>query len=413
MPKNSLRAVRRPIDEPPAPPAVESARPDFAQGESVRAPADGSIPVFVPEIGLDTVKHMTDALHVGWLGMGKVTKEFEERIAAVLGLEGRYVVATNTGTSALHIALLAAGVGPGHEVITPSFNYAADHQAVIATGAEVVMCDIRDDNLGIDCDKAEELVTPRTKAIIPLHFAGIPCDQDGVYRLARKHNLRVIEDGCHAFGSSIGGARIGSYGDITCFSFDPVKIITSVDGGAVITGSSDEVENLHRLRLLGVDKDTMLRYQNKRAWDYDVVGPGFRYHLTNIMASVGISQIKRLDEFIASRRRVCRAYSEAFRGIDGLRVPQTDFSNVSPFIYSLRVLHNKRDELMAHLDRRGVKAGVHFLPVHKHQYFRDARRGDMSMTEKVCPEVLTLPLHSNMRPEWSERVIDGVTSFFR
>lgn len=408
MRTNSRYAVKREIDERPLPSAAES-----AHLESIRAQDAAPIPVFVPQIGVDTVKHLTDALHVGWLGMGALTKEFEERIAAVLGLDGRYAVATNTGTSALHIGLLAAGIGPGHEVITPSFNYAADHQAVLATGAQVVMCDIRDDNLGIDCDKAEELVTPRTKAIIPLHFAGIPCDQEGVYRLARKFNLRVIEDGCHAFGSTIGGAKIGSYGDITCFSFDPVKIITSVDGGAVITGNNQEVETLRHLRLLGVDKDTMFRYQNSRAWDYDVVSQGFRYHLTNISASVGISQIKRLEEFIESRRRICRAYSAAFREVDGLKPPQTDFSDVSPFIYSLRVLDNRRDALIAHLDRRGIGTGVHFLPVHKHTFFRDARRGDMSVTEKVCPEVLTLPLHSNMNSEWAERVIEGVTGFFR
>jgi dTDP-4-amino-4,6-dideoxygalactose transaminase len=369
-----------------------------------------SIPVFAPQVGLDTLKHLIDAFDVGWLGMGALTKEFEERIAAALDLKNRYVVATNTGTSALHIALAVADLGPGDEVITTSFNYVADHQAVRATGADVVMCDIREDNLGIDCGKAEALIGPRTKAIIPLHFAGIPCDQDGVYELARRHNLRVVEDGCHAFGTTIRGRCIGSYGDITCFSFDPVKIITSIDGGAVITASREEFERLQRLRLLGVDRDTMLRYNNGRAWDYDVVGPGYRYHLNNIMASIGISQIKRLDEFIQTRRRVCRAYNQAFRGIEGLIPPQTDFANVSPFIYSLRV--SQRENLIEHLDKCGVGTGVHFNPVHRHSFFREARRGDMSVTEQVCAQVLTLPLHSNMKTESVQRVIDGVRSFF-
>jgi len=371
-----------------------------------------TIPVFVPHIGVDTLKHLTDALDVGWLGMGALTKEFEERIAAVLELKERYVVATSTGTAALHIALAAAGIGPGDEVITTSFNYVADHQAIIANGATAVMCDIRNDNLGIDCDKAEELITHRTKAIIPLHFAGIPCDQAAVYQLAKRHDLRVVEDACHAFGTTIDGLRIGSYGDVACFSFDPVKIITSIDGGAVVTPSREEFEELHRLRLLGVDKDTMLRYQNSRAWDYDVVRQGFRYHLTNIMASVGISQIKRLDEFIESRRRVCRVYNEAFAPIEGLIAPQTDFANVSPFIYSLRVLNGRREDLIHHLDERGVGTGVHFVPVHKHTFFRGAHSGDLSVTERVCAEVLTLPLHSNMKQEWVERVVEGVRGFF-
>lgn len=370
------------------------------------------IPVFVPTIGLDTRQHLDAALNVGWLGMGSSTKEFEERISSFLELNKRYVVTTNTGTSALHIALLTAGIGPGDEVITTSFNYVADHQAIKMTGANVVMCDIQNDNLGIDCEKAEKLLSSKTKAILPLHFAGIPCDQRGVYQLATKHGLRVIEDACHAFGTKINGKRIGSYGDIVCFSFDPVKIITSIDGGCVVVNNEDELQRLHHLRLLGVDKDTTERYKNKRAWDYDVVSQGYRYHLTNIMASVGISQIKRIDEFIKSRQKVCQAYNKAFGNIDELRVPKSDFSDVSPFIYSLRVLNGKREMMIEHLNKLNIDIGIHFIPVHKHSYFANARRGDMTITDDVVKEVLTLPLHSNMKPDFIQRVIKGVTSFF-
>lgn len=370
------------------------------------------IPVFVPHIGADTLKHLTDALDVGWLGMGASTKEFEERIAAYLGLDGRYVVATNTGTSALHIALLASGLGPGDEVIVPSFNYVADHQAIRYTGAEVVMCDIRDDDLGIDVEKAAQLITKRTKAILPLHFSGIPSRSHEVYALAEKHGLRVIEDSCHAFGSTIDGKKIGSWGDVACFSFDPVKIITSIDGGCVVVNSQREVEKLHHLRLLGVDKDTTERYKNSRAWEYDVVGEGFRYHLTNIMASVGISQIKRIDEFISSRRAVCERYSRAFVDLPGARVLREDYADVSPFIYSLRILDGRRADLIDHLRERNIAAGIHFMPVHEHTYFADCRRSDMTVTHNVSSQVLTLPLHSNMKPAHVERVIDGVRSFF-
>lgn len=370
------------------------------------------IPVFVPHIGVDTLKHLTDAFDVGWLGMGATTKEFEDRIAAYLGLEDRYVVATNTGTSALHIALLAAGVGPGDEVITPSFNYVADHQAIAAAGAEVVMCDILDTNLGIDCDKAERLITNRTKAIIPLHFAGIPCDLDAVYELAERHNLRVIEDACHGFGTLSRGKKIGSFGDITAFSFDPVKIITSIDGGCVIVSRQSEVADLHHFRLLGVDKDTTERYKNRRAWEYDVVSPGFRYHLTNIMASVGVSQIKRVDEFIRSRQQVCKTYNAAFSRLEGVKVPQSSFDDVSPFIYSLRVLDGRREQFIRHMGERAIDVGIHFVPVHKHTYFASSRRDDMTVTERVVEQVVTLPLHSNMKPEFVERVVDGVESFF-
>ncbi|HEX3551146.1 MAG TPA: DegT/DnrJ/EryC1/StrS family aminotransferase [Candidatus Elarobacter sp.] len=376
------------------------------------ASSDERVPVFVPHIGVDTLKHLTDALDVGWLGMGATTKEFEERIARYLGLQDRYVVATNTGTSAMHIALLAAGIGPGDEVITPSFNYVADHQAIRATGAEVVMCDVREDDLGIDVASAESLITPRTKAIVPLHFSGVPCRIADVYALARRHGLRVIEDACHAFGSTVDGERIGSGGDVQFFSFDPVKIITSIDGGCVITPHREEFERLQHLRLLGVDKDTTLRYQNKRAWDYDVVSEGYRYHLTNIMASVGVSQIKRVDEFIASRRAVCERYSAAFASLPGVRVLRRDYADVSPFIYSLRVPAERREDLIAHVGARGVDVGIHFVPVHRHTYFAPARRSPMPVTERVVDQVVTLPLHSLMAERAIERVIDGVASFF-
>jgi len=370
------------------------------------------IPVFEPHIGPDDVEHLLEALDVGWLGMGATTQEFEERIADYLGLEQRFVCATNTGTAALHIALRTAGIGSGDEVITPSFNYVADHQAVRMTGAEVVMCDVREDNLGIDVAKARELINEKTRAIIPLHFAGLPCDMAGVRELAEELDLRVIEDGMHAFGSSIDGEKIGSSGDVCCFSFDPVKVITSIDGGCVVVNSEAELKKLQHLRLLGVDRDTTERYKNRRAWEYDVVSEGYRNHLTNIMASIGVAQIKRIEEFIESRRTVCKKYSEAFAVFDQLTVPYTDFDEVSPFIYSLRVPHEQRESLIAHLQDRLIDTGIHFIPAHKHSYFADAPCGDMSVTDKVVQEVLTLPLHSNMREEFVERVIDGVTSYF-
>jgi len=352
-----------------------------------------------------------DAFDVGWLGMGAGTKEFEDRIRVFLSAGDRHVVATNTGTSAIHIALLAAGVGPGDEVITPSFNYVADHQAIRMCGADVVMCDIREPDLGIDVEAAAHLVTKKTKAIVPLHFAGIPCDRDGVYRLAASHGLRVVEDACHAFGTAIAGKPIGSDGDVAVFSFDPVKVVTSIDGGCVVGSRPDELVALHRLRLLGVDKDTTERYKNRRAWDYDVVSPGFRYHLTNILASVGISQLKRAAEFVASRQAVCRAYNAAFASLPFAIVPQTDYSDVSPFIYSLRVTDGRRQGLIDHMDSRGIDCGIHFVPVHRHAYFASARRGEMRVTDRVVDEVTTLPLHSNMRPDFVERVIDAVRSF--
>ncbi len=367
----------------------------------------------MPVIDTEMKNHLNDALDVGWIGMGANTKEFEERIEKFLDLRGRFAIATNTGTSALHVALKIAGVGPGDEVITTSFNYVADHQAIKMTGAEVVMCDIKEKNLGIDCKKAESMITEKTKAIMPLHFAGMVCDQDEVYKLAKKYGLRVIEDATHAFGTVVNQKKIGSYGDIVCFSFDPVKIITSIDGGCIIVNNEKELEMGQLYRLLGVDKDTTERYKNKRAWDYDVVSEGYRYHLTNIMSSVGISQIKQINEFIKNRQETCKKYNDAFKEIKEIKIPQTDFENVSPFIYTIRILNGKREQLIQHLQNKKIDVGIHFIPVHKHSYFKDGKVGDMTITNMVVNEIITIPLHSNMKNKFIERIINEITNFFK
>lgn len=366
------------------------------------------LPVFVPHIGVDTVKSLVDALHVGWLGMGATTKQFEEGIASYLGLSGRRVVATNTGTSALHMALLVAGVGDGDEVITTSFNFVADHQAILQCGARPVLCDIRDDNLGLDPAQLEALIGPRTRAIMPLHYAGLPCAIDEIYAIARRRGLRVIEDATHAFGTRVGGKLIGSEGDITCYSFDPVKIITSIDGGAVVVPSEADVPVAQQVRLLGIDKDTIERYKNTRAWEYDVLREGFRYHMTNINAAVGCSQLARVDEFISTRQRACRRYSAQLREVPGVRVPETDYSDVSPFIYFIRVPADRRLGLIDALKAKNIATGIHFLSAHRFTLAREWRRGPMDVTEKAASEVITLPLHSNMHDHQVDRVIDAI-----
>lgn len=370
------------------------------------------IPVFQPATGIDTVKAVTDALDVGWLGMGALTARFEAQIAAFLGGQDRHVVATNTGTAALHIALLAAGVKPGDEVITPAHNFVADHQAILACGAAPVLCDVRDDDLGIDVAQAESLLSGRTRAIVPLHYAGIPCRIDDVYALARSRGLRVVEDATHAFGTVVGGRRIGAFGDIACFSFDPVKIITSIDGGAVVTPHAADVQTLHQYRLLGIDRDTTERYKNARAWDYDVVSPGFRYHLTNVLASVGLSQLARVEEFMENRQRYCRRYGERLQGVAEVRTPPGDFSGVSPFIYYVRVPAERRADLIARLKQQGIATGIHFVPAHRFSLLADCRRGDLSVTERAASELVTLPLHSFMATETIDRIADAIRAFF-
>jgi len=375
------------------------------------------IPIFAPYITDDITKQaVNDALTKGFLGMGEVVNQFEANIKSYLELEDRYVISVNTGTSALHCAVELCDIKEGDEVIVPSFNFAADQAAIEMAGAKVVMCDIRDDNLGIDCKKAENLISEKTKAIMPLHFAGIPCDQNGVYELAEKYNLRIIEDGTHAFGTSINNKKIGSYGDIACFSFDPVKIITAVDGGCVIVNSEEEVKKLKKLRLLGISTDPMDRAKGgklAKGWDYEIESKGFRYHMNTITSTIGISQIKRIEDFISSRRIICQKYNEAFKDINNLKIPETDFSNISPFIYYLRMIEGEREKLQEYLIDRNIDTGINFMPVHHKAHFKNSKRGDMEITDKVSSEIFHIPLHSHMKMDFVDRIIDGITSFFK
>jgi dTDP-4-amino-4,6-dideoxygalactose transaminase len=229
-----------------------------------------------------------------------------------------------------------------------------------------------------------------------------------LFALAERHRVRIVEDATHAFGTRVDGRPIGSFGDVTCFSFDPVKVITSIDGGAVIVGDAAALEQMRHWRFLGIDRETLARYKNSRAWEYDVVSQGFRYHMTNINAAVGLSQLARVEEFMVSRRHACRLYNRLLAGVAGVRCPATDFEDVSPFIYTVRVPAERRERLIEHLRARGIATGIHFLPAQNFTYLKTCRRGDVSVTERVTREIMTLPLHTHMPAATVERVADAI-----
>jgi dTDP-4-amino-4,6-dideoxygalactose transaminase len=370
------------------------------------------IAVFEPYLGHDTLAAVATAFHDRWLGMGAATREFEEELERYLAVTDRRVIATNTGTSALHLALLAAGAQPGVEVIVPSFNFVADHQAISATGATPVFCDIDEETLGMDPEGIVDLLTDSTRILLPLHFSGIPCRIDEIYAVAKSHGLRVVEDATHALGTSVGGRIIGSFGDIACFSFDPVKVITSIDGGAVVLPAKEDIAATQQRRLLGIDRDTIERYKNRRAWDYDVVREGFRYHMTNVLARIGLSQLARIDEFIENRRSYCRRYQDRLGGVKGLSRPRTEYEEVSPFIYWVRVAADRRTSLIEHLRGRGIATGIHFMPAHEYSFYKECARGNLTITESVSAEIVTLPLHSFMHEADIDYICETIAEFF-
>jgi dTDP-4-amino-4,6-dideoxygalactose transaminase len=371
------------------------------------------IPMWLPYNGPEVIQAATKALEIGYLGLGKATKEFEDALASYLELDGdRVLMSTNSCTAALNCACLLAGAGPGDEVIAPSFTYVAAHQAITATGAGVVFCDIEEPTLTVNPDAVRELISERTKAIMVCHFAGLVGRLDEIYRIAAEHGLRVIEDAAHAIGTRHRGRLVGATGDLVCFSFGPVKTMTTLEGGAIITPNPEELPTLHQFRLLGVDRETEARYQNRRAWEYDVLRQGFRYHLGAIPASIGLAQLALLDEFVRNRQEYCRGYSQRLAGIPEVITPDSDYKDVGPFIYFIRVPAAARQDLIEFLKARGVPTGIHFLGAHEFSFYRDARRGDLSVTDRVTREELTLPLWSYMKDAVLDRVADGIREFF-
>jgi dTDP-4-amino-4,6-dideoxygalactose transaminase len=373
--------------------------------------SDQLIPVFKPFLDQSEIAAAREALELGWLGMGAYVGQFEKQLQSACGAEDRHVVAVSTGHAALHLALMVIGVEPGDEVITPSFNNAADFQAILATGAAPVFCDIREDTLCIDLQAAEELVTPRTRAIIAMDYDCILCDHDGLAEFARRHGIRVVHDAAHSFGSTYKAKPVGCFSDITMFSFDPVKAITCIDGGALVVRTAEEVERLHAMRLLGMTQSANVMYTNSRAWTYDIKSLGFRYHLANLHAAIGLAQLTKLPEIISSRRAACRYYNEHLGGFSDVVVPNTDFGDVTPFLYYVRVPPAQRDDFRKHLLERGVETGIHWQPGHWFTLFKNCRRGALPVTERIGNEIVSLPLHTAMMRDTQDRVISAIKSY--
>ena len=376
------------------------------------------LPVFKAQIDEDTQRAARASLASGWLGMGATVAEFEAELGGFLELPPeRHVVAVSTGTAALHLALLAAGVGPGDEVITPAFNNLGDFQAIAACGARPVFCDVDEGDLTIDVESAAEMLGPKVKAVLPLHYMGEPCDER-VYDLG----LRVVEDACHAVGSRWMGdghlkKPIGANGDLQCFSFDPIKTMTCIDGGAVVCDEEDAA-TIRRARLLGVEQSKERQYlEVGRALasadgSYDVAGQGFRYHLANLHAAIGLSQLRHLPEWIENRRQYARRYTFVLEDLDGIVTPP-DPADASMFGYAVRVLGGMREALRGHLRAREIDSGVHWRPGHWLTWLRECRGAErLPVSDRAGNQVTTLPLWSVMDDEDQARVVEAIVSFY-
>lgn len=380
-------------------------RREGTRGETV----SGTIPVSRPTTGSEELQAIAEVLESGWLGMGSTTYAFEQELIGLIGC--RHMIAVNTGTSALHIALDGFGVGAGDEVIVPSLTFAASVQAILACGATPVFCESLPDDLLVDVADVARRITPRTKAVMPVHYCGQACDMDGLLRLAEAHGLWIIEDAAHAFGSSYKGRKIGSFGHATCFSFDPIKTITCGEGGAVAVQDDEKAELIQRKRSLGIDRDTWHRYRNQRAWEYDITTTGYRYHMPNFCAAIGLAQLPRLEGFIRRRREICRRYDAAFGGLVTLRTLQVNYEETVPFTYIVRVMGGRRDAFISFLAQRSVGTGIHYIPNHTHSFFEKYVREELPVTSAIGEEIVTLPLFSDMTEDHVNAVLRSVTEF--
>lgn len=347
-------------------------------------------------------------LDKGFLGMGVEVQAFEQELAAHMGTD-RPVHCVNTGTSALHLAVEALGIGPGDEVLVPSITYVASFQAVAATGATPVACDVRADTAYLDVEDAARRVTSRTRAIMPVHYASNVHGVDGIYSLARSKGLRVIEDAAHAFGCRMGNGMVGSSGDIVCFSFDGIKNITSGEGGAVVTGDTKVAHYIATARLLAVENDTEKRFSGDRSWVFDVLHQGHRHHMSDIMASIGRAQLRKIEQFGTIRRQLATDYQAAFRDVANLALFEFDYSGSIPHIFPLRVLDGQRDGLMDHLRANDIQCGLHYGPNHLLTYFRSEY--SLPVAETLGRELLSLPLHPLVTADDQRRIIATVQDY--
>ncbi len=335
----------------------------------------------------------------GYLGMGGEVQRFEAELAAWLGVEPRQVITANTGTAALHLAVQAV-VPQGREVLVPTLTFVASFQAVSGAGCVPVACDVLEDTATIDLEDAEKRLTERTAAIMPVHYASNPWQLEAVYDFARRHGLRVIEDAAHAFGCRRHGRKVGSFGDMVCFSFDGIKNITSGEGGCVVAFDSEAARLCSDARLLSVENDAEKRFAGTRSWDFDVKRQGWRYHMSNIMAAIGRVQLSRLDgEFAPARRALAALYRQELRDVPGLALLRIDADDdIVPHIFEIRVLHGRKDAVKARLAEAGVPTGVHYKPNHLLTLYGGGRIS-LPVAERLYGELVTLPLHPGVSRE--------------
>ena len=400
----------------------------MAEHEHIDVAVEPFLPFALPDIDDAEIDAVVACLRSGWVTTGPTARQFEHDFAAYLNAAAGtdedatagtelHAIAVNSATAGLHLALEGLGIGPGDEVIVPTMTFTATAEVVRYLGAQPVLVDIDRRDMNIALDAVEAAITPRTRAIMPVHYAGLACDMDALLALARRHGLRVVEDAAHAFPTRYRGRLVGTLdSDVTVFSFYANKTMTTGEGGMVVTRDAALAARVRMMRIHGIRQDAFARYTSTTpAWFYEVVAAGFKYNLTDIAAAIGVQQLRKLDRFLLRRRQLARGYAEGLAGLP-LRLPPDapPGSSHAWHLFPVRLTGAApldRDGVIAALSRQRIGTSVHFIPLHRHPYWRETCRlspAQFPVAEASYHAMLTLPLYTKMSDADQARVIAAV-----
>jgi dTDP-4-amino-4,6-dideoxygalactose transaminase len=371
------------------------------------------LPFALAEIGEEEIAEVVACLRSGWVTTGPKTRQFEQEFATYMG-SAVEAVSVNSATAGLHLALEALGIGPGDEVIVPTMTFTATAEVVRYLGAQPVLVDVDARTLNIQAAAIEAAITPHTKAVIPVHYAGLPCDMGAILAVAAKHQLRVVEDAAHAFPTVYKGRLVGTLGsDATVFSFYANKTMTTGEGGMVVTRDPALAARVRLMRIHGIKQDAFTRYTaTTPSWFYEVVAAGFKYNLTDIAAAIGVQQLRKIDRFLLRRKELADGYAQGLKGLPLQLPPDADAGSGHAWhLYMVRLTAGARlgrDELITRLAEAGIGTSVHFIPLHRHPYWRDScalSPEQFPAAEASFQSMLTLPLYTKMSDADQQRVV--------
>lgn len=370
-----------------------------------------AIPVFRPSYDHEEIEALRRPFESGWIGLGPLTQEFEDRMKEYVGAS--HAVATNSCTSALHLALKVIGIDDA-EVITTPITFVSTNHAILYNNGIPVFCDVEPDTLNIDTTRIEQLITSRTKVILVVHYGGHACDMDVILDIARRYRLHVVEDNAHGCGGWYKGQRLGSLGDLSCFSFHAVKNLATGEGGMVLTNNAEWDRRLRSLRWMGISQGTWNRSHNNKeySWAYDIEEVGFKFHMNDVQAALGLVQLRKLDRLNAARRQVAQFYCAAFKDFEWLKLPvERDYANRSWHNFVIRLPVDYRDRMISFLKSEGISTSVHYYPNHLYPIYAPYVKHPLPVAETVWKTILTLPLYPDLTAEDTARIVDAVRQF--